>query len=306
MLVDPRSNDQAAFSILIEATGNGVATKYNIDSYRTMTLDQFKAEVAPTLKSSDAEKDFSYYVIRDLSRGNIHALLPDGAIEYKVSTLVDVPADNLLDELQELRTEDDCLVPKVVNSPFPVYSYAEKGSCWKMFVKIPETRFRYKHPGLFDSADDYPFVYMPPVVFGVYFSGQIFKEAYIKVLAEDSLADRNIKFGMLPLPNVWTDSKICMGGMRVVNSGQDNLSKSQLLLQTWDLFLNGNANEDLLHVENFPENIKEVFEKYATKEQQEEIKINRRGLNNKILHLKMFLVVLSEPGRWEELQWRPM
>lgn len=306
MLVDPRYNECGALSVLIEATGNGTATRYNIDSYRTMTLDQFKEEVVPTLKSSEAEKDFSYYIIRDLSRGNIHALLPDGAIEYRVRELVDVPVGELLDELQEIRSEDDCLVPKTVNSPFPIYSYVEKGACWKMFVKIPETRFRYKHPGLFDSADDYPFIYMPPVVFGVYFSGQIFREAYIKVLAEDSLADRNIRFGMLPLPNVWNDSKICMGGMRVVNSSQENLSKAQLLLQTWDLFLNGNANEDLLHVENFPENIKEVFEKYATKEQKEEISINRRGLNNRILHLKMLLAILSESGRWEELKWRPI
>ena len=136
MLVDPRSNEREALSVLIEATGNGIATRYNIDSYRTMTIDQFKEEVVPTLKSSEAEKDFSYYIIRDLSRGNIHALLPDGAIEYKVRTLVDVPVGDLLDELQDLRTEDDCLVPRVVNSPFPVYSYVEKGACWKMFVKI--------------------------------------------------------------------------------------------------------------------------------------------------------------------------
>lgn len=142
MLIDPTEPKEEAIALYAEASGNGIATAFDIESYRTMTIEQFKQEVVPNLKSSDAEGPFSYYVLRDLSEGSYITIMPDGVIEYKVRSVKETEMKTLIETLRtNSNRQDACLIPMILNCPFPVYSYAEKDNLWEITIKTPETRF---------------------------------------------------------------------------------------------------------------------------------------------------------------------
>ena len=300
MLLDPTSPDSEAVSLYAEASGSGIATCFHLNGYRTMTIEQFKQEVVPTLKTSDAESKFSYYVLRDLSNGRYITVMPDGVIEYKVSSVNECSLEALKEKLLAAdREQQETLAPIVINSPFPVYSYAEKGDLWEITVKTPETRFRYKHEGLFRNPDEAPFIYMPPLLYTVMYSGQIFRNSWVSLLQADSVDPQRIVKAHLPLPNIWTDTRICVGSTHVVNVSDKPLSKMQLLLQSWDLFLNGIHNNDLLRDDLFPVNLDSVFESLS-------LKLETYMLQNSPEHIYLFklLKILEQPGRWELLEWK--
>jgi len=292
MLVDPRQNKSEALTILYEADAtSGYATAFNIESYRTLTMEQFKEEVVPTLKSSEAEGKFSYYVLRDLSQNRYITLYPDGAVEYKVSNVNEIPTDKLIEFIQRERDDEDrYLTAQIINSPFPVYSYVEKGNIWQITVKTPETRFRYKHPQLLGS-DDPPYIYMPPLLFTVKYSGQVYKGSSVFVLKEDSVDPARIVKARLPFPNIFADGSICMGNTHVLVAPEKELSKAQLLLQSWDLWLNGEHNNDLLNNAVYPRNLNEVYESIYGEE------------SPWARQLRTLIEVLKVQGKWEELEW---
>lgn len=299
MLIDPSDLKQEAVAMYAEVSGNGIATSFCISSYRTMTIEQFKQEVVPNLKSSDAEGPFSYYVLRDLSEGSYLTIMPDGVIEYKVDSVRETEMKILVDNLLTSRNREDVgLAPMILNCPFPVYSYAEKDNLWEITIKTPETRFKYRHEGLFRDNDEEPFIYMPPLLYTVRYSGQAFRESRVCLLSFDSVDPARIVRAHLPLPNIWPDTKICVGSTHVENASNREQNKTQLLLQSWDLFLNGRHNFDLLDRAYFPENLDQIFEKYELK--LAEYMTTR---STAIVKLHKLLKILEAPGRWEELEW---
>ena len=299
MLIDPIRPNEEGLTMYVEASEDGLATAFSIESYRPMTIEQFKQEVVPNLKSSDAEGPFSYYVLRDLSNGSYVTIMPDGVMEYKVSSVRETDMKTLVDTLLANRNRDDIgLAPMLINSPFPVYAYAEKGSLWEITIKTPETRFKYRHEGLFRNTDEEPFIYMTPLMYTVKYSGQAFRESKVCLLAFDSVDPAKIVRAHLPLPNIWPDTKICVGSTHVENAVNREQTKTQLLLQSWDLFLNGRHNFDLLDRACFPDNLDQIFEKYELK--LAEYMTTRATA---IVNLHKLLKILEAPGRWEELNW---
>lgn len=303
MLVDPTENNERAISVLYEA-GGGLATAFKIDSYRTMSIDQFKEQIVPTLKSTPAEGRFSYYILRDFSNNRYLTIYPDGVVEYNVESVQEVPASTLIEELLKIAQKDTCVQTKIINSSLPVYEYGEDSlGSWKMSVKIPETRFKFKNTSLYANEADYPYIYMPPVIYTVEASkNNVIRNTWVKVLVQDSFDAAKCKFGHLTLPNIYHSTKICRGRTYLQeNEDPSTMSKMRIVASSWDLFINSLWNFDLLAEKPFPVNLDEVF----------------NSIENPSEHYKDYghfecqalcklVEVLKEEGRWEQLQWVPL
>ena len=302
MLVDPLKQLNHGASVLYEMTGSGVATAFEISSWRPVTMEEFKKDVVPTLTGSPAEGKFHYYVLRDLSNSRFLTVYPDGAIEYKVEEVRDACVEDVIRELQEGRDDDDNIQEVIINSVWPVFGYKD-GTTWSLSVKIPETRFRFKNSLLFRNPNEAPFIYMPPVIFQIIGRDKHINNRYVWVLAQDSLSEEYVKKAQRPLPNVWHGGKICVGRTASLNENVGNISKMQLLMQAWDLFINSDWNFDLLDSNLFPDNLDEVYLKYRREDSVLAKKAEERN-EQRVMKLLQLLEILSEPGRWEELQWK--
>ena len=144
---------------------------------------------------------------------------------------------------------------------------------------------------------------MPPVIFQIIGRDRHINNRYVWVLAQDSLSEEYVKKAQLPLPNVWRGGRICVGRTASLNENVGNVSKMQLLMQAWDLFINSDWNFDLLDVNMFPDNLDEVYLKYKKADGTLVKKAEQRN-EERVTKLLQLLEILSEPGRWEELQWR--
>lgn len=304
MLVDPLKQLDRGAAVLYETTGSGVATAFNISSWRPMTIEEFKRDIVPTLEPTKAEGKFHYYVLRDLSHDRFITVYPDGVIDYHVEEVRDASVDDVVKELIE-GTEEEDTRETIINSSWPVYGYKE-GTTWSLSVKIPETRFRFKNSLLFRNPDDAPFIYMPPVIFKIIGRGNRIDNRYVWLLAQDSLSEKFIKKAHLPLPNVWKEGKICVGRTASLTEEQGENSKMQLLMKAWDLFINSDWNFDLLDSSLFPTNLEEVYLKYRKLDSLIVKKADNDNLEPRVKCLLQLLEILKEPGRWEELEWLSM
>ena len=299
MLIDPLKQLDRGAAILYEMTGSGVATAFRISSWRPMTIQEFKDEIVPTLQSSQAEGPFHYYVLRDLSNGRFLTIYPDGVIDYKVESVTDTSTQEVVQGLIEGSGDDT--VETVINSSLPVFGYKE-GMTWSLSVKIPETRFRFRNSNLFATTDQAPFVYMPPVIFKVVGRQEQIVNRYVWLLYQDSISADNVKRAHLPLPNIWSDGKICVGRTAALNEKNSTPTKMQLLMQAWDLFINSDWNFDLLSSAVFPDNLEAVYNSCRDPDSILVKKANTARETN-VKKLLQFLEILREPGRWEQLNW---
>lgn len=304
MLVDPTENNEKAVSVLYES-GGGCATAFKIDSYRTMSIEQFKEHVVPTLESIAAEGRFSYYILRDLSKGRYLTIYPDGVVEYSVKEVMEIPAANLIDDLLKTAQNNVEVATKVINSSLPVYEYGEDSSGhWKMSVKIPETKFKFRNTELYIDETDYPNIYMPPVLYTVEASKEnVIYNTWVKVLVQDSFDAAKCKFGHLALPNIYGSTRICRGRTYLQgNEDPSTMSKMRIVASSWDLFINSLWNTDLIYEKPFPDNLDEVFS--AIEDPSEDYKDHAE--NSSEYKLCKLVEVLKEEGRWEQLNWAPL
>ena len=304
MLVDPTENNNKGLSVLIEA-GGGCASAFSIDSYRTMSIDQFKEQIVPTLKSTPAEGRFFYYVLRDLSNCRYFTIYPDGVVEYKVEGVHEIPANKLVEVLMEESNRDRALPTKIINSSLPVYEYGEDSmGRWKMSVKIPETRFKFRNSFFYTDEDQYPYIYMPPVLYTVEASKEnVISNSHVKVLVQDSFDAAKCKFGHLALPNIYQSGKICRGRTYLQDSEDtENMSKMRIIASSWDLFINSLWNSDLLYDTLFPDNLDEVFN---TLENPSDL-YKKYSEDDSYQQACKVIEILKEEGRWEQLHWVPM
>lgn len=286
MLIDPRINNYECFTALLEANG-GIATKYYIDKYRYMTLDEFREKVAPTLKSGPSEGPFHYYVIRDLQSSRIFTLEPDGITEMHVTDLIDFPVEELRRSLED---DDTSLVDLKFNSSFPIYSYSERRDCWEMSVKTPESPVTINMDGLGRKQ-----IYMPPCMYTVQCTkGGTVTNTKVAVIMQDSLDADLVKLAHLPFPNVYADTHICTGTSRLTET-VENMPKSMIVAKSWQLLITGNFNHDLMFVadQNMPSNLSEVYKELFPDD------------TTTFQHaFEKLLKVLSVKGAWERLSWK--
>lgn len=304
MLVDPTSEGRTAISIYAEQPGTaGVASLYEISAFRSMSISDFKEHIVPNLKDTEASGRFFYYVIRDLSEGRIFSLYPDGVMEYKVNSLREVKTEQLVTALLEQTGEKESLSDTILNSQFPVWAFAENTGYWRMSVKVPETRFQFRHPNLFRNEADYPWIFMPPVIYTVLArkSDNTVKDTYIKLLVQDSLAEEKCSFAHLPLPNIWSDGRICVGDTYLKDSNDmSQWSKTKVVAASLDLFLNTNWNYDLFD-SYIPDNLNAVY-----MEMYPELEIPDRLRGGKGEQLWKIVHIYKEQGAWEKLHYHPM
>ena len=303
MLVDPTENNNKGLSVLIEA-GGGCASAFTIESYRTMSIDQFKEHIVPTLKSTPAEGRFFYYVLRDLSNYRYFTIYPDGVVEYKVEGINEIPANKLVESLIEESNRDRTLPTKIINSSLPVYEYGEDSMRrWKMSVKIPETRFKFRNPFFYADEDQYPYIYMPPVLYTIEASKEnVISSSFVKVLVQDSFDAAKCKFGHLALPNIYHTGKICRGRTYLQDSEDtENMSKMRVIASSWDLFINSLWNSDLLYDTPFPDNLDDVFDTLESPSD-----LYKKYSNSADRNACKVIEILKEEGRWEQLHWVPM
>lgn len=301
MLVDPLKQLSMGAAVLYEMTGSGVATAFKISGWRPMTIEQFKNEIVPTLQPSQAEGKFHYYVLRDLANSRYLTVYPDGVIDYKVEEVVDAPAADVVQALIE-DAGDDNTVETVINSSLPVYGFKE-GTTWSLSVKIPETRFLFRNSSLFANTADAPYVYMPPVIFKIVGRQEHIINRYVWLLAQDSISEEFVKKAKLPLPNVWSDGKICVGRTAALNEKTGKPSKMQLLMQAWDLFINSDWNFDLLCSTAFPDNLDTVYTACRNPDSNLVKMAETSVCELRVKKLLQLLEILKEPGRWEQLNW---
>ena len=303
MLVDPTENNNKGLSVLIEA-GGGCASAFNIESYRTMSIDQFKEHIVPTLKSTPAEDRFFYYVLRDLSNYRYLTIYPDGVVEYKVDSVHEIPANKLVEVLVEEGSRGSSISTNIINSSLPVYEYGEDNiGRWKMSVKIPETRFKFRNSYFYTDEEQYPYIYMPPVLYTVEASKEnVISNSFVKVLVQDSFDAAKCKFGHLALPNIYRSGRICRGRTYLQDSSDaENMSKMRIIASSWDLFINSLWNADLLYDTLFPDNVNEVFDTLESPSD-----LYKKYSNSKDRNVCKVIEILKEGGRWEQLHWVPM
>lgn len=306
MLIDPTDPARPAVSVLVEQPGNGgVSTAYKLEGYRTMSVEAFKEHIVPTLKSTEASGKFSYYVLRDLSNNRIFSIYPDGVIEYKVDCLYEVPSDDVIKKLLETTDTRSKIKTYVINSSMPIWSYGENEVYWEMAVKVPETRFQFKHPQMFKDGQ-FPWIYLPPCKYTVkgHSSSNTVAETRIEIITMDSVAPKNCKFAHLPLPNIYGDGRICTGSTHLTeNYDPKSWSKYQVVMTAFDLLIGTNWNYDLMGYAQFPDNLDEVLEEnYPGLKVPEDIV----GLRDNIDKLWKLVMLLRKEGVWESLNWVPM
>lgn len=229
--------------------------------------------------------------VRDLSNGNYFVLDPDGVIQYKVESITDSTYDNFIENLKRSDNTAKVIKKDIINSPFSVYSWGTCDGMWEMGVKIPETKFRYKSTLIGDRT-----IYMPPVLYTVQgtTTGQ-YRQAFIKVITQDSISHKLMTFGELSLPNVAPGSgHICVGNSTIVGSSTDALTPAQIVAMSWDLFIGSNWNTDYIASSHFPSNLMDIADKY-------EVRITDHSTC--IKKLRTLLTLLERSGVWEELEW---
>ena len=302
MLIDLTDPADKAVSILAEQPGNtGVAAVYEISSFRTMSIDEFKEKIVPELHKSPASDSFFYYVLRDLSHNRVFSLYPDGVLEYKVDGLREVPTEVLVEQLCKSNGDSNSIKDYIVNSSFPLWSYGENNSFWRMAVKIPETRFQFRHPRMFIKDEDFPWIYLPPCVYTVTArkGSNTVADTNIKLLLQDSMAPEKCVFAHMPLPNIYPDGNICMGSTAITDSYDPSTwSKSRVVSTVFDLFINTNWNYDLLHTCDMPENLNAVFEELYPGECAPE-----RLHSDIAIELWKIVKILQKEGAWEKLNF---
>lgn len=240
-----------------------VAINFNVSGYRTMTLDEFKQDVLPTLQPVKCSQSMSYYVIRDLSNKACYCLLPDCVEEFHVSSWYEIPTNDLQKQL--LKTARDKAETEIVfDLPVPLLKYRYSDISWTAIVKIPHTKFMYRSTLLGEHIGDGILINLPSCVFKVKAnSNNVVQHVAVYVIKEDSVVLDNIKLAHLSLPNIYSDGSICMGSTRITD--QTNIkSKGQLVMAVWDLFINSNWNLDLLSSGRFPDNLSAVYESLPT------------------------------------------
>ena len=301
MLIDPTENKGPGVVVRYEGS-NTVVSKYSVDEYKVMTIEEFKKDIVPTLEPSEAEGNFHYYVLRDLSRGRYLTVLPDCVIDYKVSGVTDIKGDAFIDDLiATSRREEAHIDEKIINMNLPVFGYGEDKTRWRMTVKTPETKFQFRCPNLFKNEDEYPWVYIPPCLYTVVvnkLTGGLV-DSYVKFLVEDSYDASMCKTAECCLPNVFTgNGRICRGDTHFKGiSVSPDWPKMRLVTATWDLFLNSYWNFDLVEPSKFPTNMSELLAALPEKVDMP------TDLSEKGSYLWRFLKLIETKGKWEEFVW---
>ena len=288
---------------LFEANGS-VATAMYVSKFRTMTIDQFKEEVVPTLKSSPAEGTFHYYIIRDLSGGRYITVQPDGVTELMVNGLKEVPVEDLIHEIKKAGTARDTVFKRyMVNSPLPVYYVAEGEGFWEIAVKTPETKFKY----ISDYTEDLT-IYMPPSVYVLRCTEKnLYVSSRLYVLVKDSIDPRKVALARPCLPNISDTCNICVGRTRFTDNSEVSLKPIQCVAAGWELLLGSTWNSDYKWSSKFPSNLYEV----ADKTELDYTGINIDGPRYPGMtgetgwehRMRTILALLKIPGKWEELNW---
>ena len=290
----PESNVRIRTGTIFDCN-SAYVSKYDFNAYRTMTFEQFKKEIVPTLQESEATGEFFHYEIRDLSHSNYFVLMRDGVIQYKVAKATDLEYDKFYEEFKKLNDRSKNLKRYIINSTLPVYSYGEGDGLWEMAVKIPETKFRFHSP----NYDGEHVIYMPPVVYSVTASNKFrYIRSSVKVITQDSIDYTRMKFGILPFPNVCpADSHICVGASYSDNIDTDTMTPTKFVAMSWDLFLGSNWNHDYLVNAFFPANLEEISKKYNANPEPDN--------KPEVVKFRTLLELLKKPGVYEELEWEP-
>lgn len=236
-----------------------VAINFNVSGYRTMSLDEFRKDVLPTLQPVKCSQAMSYYVIRDLSHKTCYCLLPDCVEEFRVSSWYEITTDKVREKLMK-EAGPSAEKEIVFDLPVPLLKYRYNETSWTAIVKIPHTKFMYRSTLLAEYIGDGILINLPPCIFKVKANNNdVVQQVAVYVIKADSVVFDNIKLAHLPLPNIYNDGSVCMGSTRIEDQASIT-SKGQLVMAVWDLFINSNWNLDLLTSNILPDNLSAVYE----------------------------------------------
>lgn len=291
----------------------GLATNYVVEAVKWHTIDEFKTDIVPTLYSTAAEGPFSYFIIRDLSRGRLLSVAPDGVTELRVSSVEDFPATDVItsfkrnmDRYGSNNSSGTVKAAHTLNTSVPVFDYAEYfDDSWAMTIKVPETRIQFQH----NNSDLSLPIYFPPCLYTLRMSANsVYIKSRIALLVQDSISTNFMRLGKLPMPNVSGTGDICIGNVTLNAATEEGRTrtKTELVTMALDMFLNSRWNLDYMGGRDIPSNtdtvIAELLDETGTeKSAYPELNV----LNATELKLGKLLFVFRHAGAWERLNFEP-
>lgn len=142
---------------------------------------------------------------------------------------------------------------------------------------------------------------MPKLLFKVQFlvAKNVFREAYVAVVKQDSVDPTRVVQGELPLPNIYSAyGKICMGNIFTELKNPAEATRGQLISSVWEAFISSNWNVDLLEGSGFPANLEEVAAGVEPVLSEEDVSYGAEQLLIRLLN------VLHTPDGYTKLDWR--
>lgn len=232
--------------------------------------------------------------------------MPDGVEFFKVNSMEEVPAEDVLAALKETleRSDyrrDNSIQRNFMNVDIPIFSYGENKYTWEVICKIPPTKILYRSESL--GIPEGFLITLPKLLFKVQFlvSNNAFREAAVAVVKHDSVDPTRIVQGELPLPNIYSaHGGICMGNIFTEIENPAEATRGQLVSSVWEAFISSNWNTDLLTGTGFPSNLDSVAAEVEAVLAEEYVSSSEGRSLIRLLN------VLHTPDGYTKLNWHDL